>query len=115
MMKKRNLKDIPLESALNGTVHKKILVRGEEASSGLAFLQEAYLAPKTQFEPHTHPELEEYFYFLNGQGTMRVGDHEENVAAGDRVIVPVGQVHSVTNTGDAAMTFIAAGVKIKAP
>ncbi len=112
-MKKVNIKNVPLEAALNGTVHKKILVRENEAASALSFFQEAYLAPKTRFEPHTHPELEEYFYFLNGEGVMQVGDKKEKVGTGDLVIVPIGEVHSVENTGDETMTFIAAGVKSK--
>jgi len=110
-MKKVNIKEVGLEAALNGTVHKKIMVRAEESGSGLAFLQEAYLEPKVTFEPHTHPELVEYFYFLKGQGIMQVGDKKKNVVAGDCVTVPVNQVHCVENTGEDRMVFIAAGVK----
>ena len=110
-MKKVNIKNVPLEAAFNGTIHKKIMVRAEESESALVFFQEAYLEPPKKFEPHTHADLVEYFYFLKGQGIMQVGDEKQNVSAGDCVTVPVNQIHCVENTGDDTMVFIAAGVR----
>ncbi len=111
-MKRVNIGDVLLEAAFNGTIHKKIMVRAEKSGSPLAFFQEAYLEPQKKFEPHTHADLVEYFYFLKGKGVMQVGDEKQIVMAGDCVTVPVNQIHCVENTGENTMVFVAAGVRV---
>jgi len=48
---------------------------------------------------HYHRVTEELYFFTAGSGRMTLGDDEREVAAGDCVVIPPGQVHDLVNTG----------------
>ena len=48
---------------------------------------------------HYHRVTEELYFFTAGSGRMTLGDAEREVAAGDCVVIPPGQVHDLVNTG----------------
>lgn len=45
--------------------------------------------------PHDHP-THEYYYILNGRGTVTVEGEARQVSQGDLVYIPPNKVHSVT-------------------
>lgn len=51
--------------------------------------------------PHTHPNAEEIIYVLRGRGRGRSGDELFDLAEGDVLYVPRGDVHMVENTDPA--------------
>ncbi len=59
-----------------------------------------------------HGDMEEVFYFLDGEGVMSLEEEVQPVAPGDRVIVPIKTVHVLENTGDTEMRFVCFGVKV---
>src|SRR5262245_44417745 len=61
---------------------------------------------KTAFPFHFHSNFEEAIYVLAGTGTLRVGDAQVAVRAGDYVAFPPGpeSAHALTNTGTTALT-----------
>jgi mannose-6-phosphate isomerase-like protein (cupin superfamily) len=69
-------------------------------------LAEARLAPGQQTTPHYHLQTEEIYYILTGRGLMRLGAEEREVAAGDAIAIPPGQVHTITNTGGQTLKFL---------
>jgi mannose-6-phosphate isomerase-like protein (cupin superfamily) len=46
---------------------------------------------------HYHRVAEELYFFTAGRGRMTLGDEEREVAAGDCVVIPPGQVHGLVN------------------
>lgn len=48
---------------------------------------------------HNHADADEMFYIVAGEGTLKVGDREENVGPGWFGLVPRGIVHSLTPRG----------------
>ena len=48
---------------------------------------------------HRH-DHEEVFHLTEGSLAMELGDEKVDVAAGDTVIIPAGEFHSVTSTGE---------------
>jgi mannose-6-phosphate isomerase-like protein (cupin superfamily) len=48
---------------------------------------------------HSHPDLEEVYYVIQGRGRMVVGDSEYDIKAGDSLYVPFGVFHTTYNTG----------------
>jgi len=48
---------------------------------------------------HTHP-YDEVLIIQEGRATATVGDETIDVGAGDIVLIPAGQPHAFTNTGD---------------
>ncbi len=53
--------------------------------------------PGCRTSGHTHPELEEIYHIVKGQGIMKVGEQEFKVKAGDTFLVPFGDFHTTEN------------------
>jgi mannose-6-phosphate isomerase-like protein (cupin superfamily)/ketosteroid isomerase-like protein len=62
-------------------------------------LAEATVPPGGDTEEHYHRASEEIYFFTAGQGRLRLGDDESEVAAGDTVVIPPGTRHKLWNTG----------------
>jgi mannose-6-phosphate isomerase-like protein (cupin superfamily) len=100
----------PLEPTRHGAL-KRVLLRHEDVHSPLMFLNEVYVAPGERVERHQHEDMEEIFYFLDGEGIMQLEDEAQSITSGDCVIVPAHIPHIVENTGKQKMRFICFGVK----
>jgi mannose-6-phosphate isomerase-like protein (cupin superfamily) len=55
---------------------------------------------------HYHRTTEELYFFTAGNGRMTLGDDEREVAAGDCVVIPPGQVHQLVNAGDEPLVLL---------
>jgi mannose-6-phosphate isomerase-like protein (cupin superfamily) len=62
-------------------------------------LAEATVAPGRETAEHFHRTSEEIYLFTQGMGRMRLGDEEDDVRAGDAVVIPPGIRHKLFNTG----------------
>jgi len=107
---KHSLREFPQEPTRNGAL-KRVLIRHEDVHSPLMFLNEVYVAPGERVERHQHEDMEEVFYFLEGEGTMQLAEEVQAVSPGDRVIVPIRVPHIVENTGSQELRFVCFGVK----
>lgn len=68
------------------------------------------LAPGKRAWPyHSHYVIEEMFYILSGEGTLRHADEEHPIRAGDFICAPPdpAQPHQIINTSNAELTYIA--------
>ncbi len=55
---------------------------------------------------HLHRSMDEEFYVLDGELTVRVGDQAVTAARGAYAYVPRGDVHTFANCGDRPATFL---------
>ena len=57
--------------------------------------------PGEKLIPHIHPESEEGYYVLEGNGTVYLGKDLKEILIKPHMalFVPVGEIHGVTNTG----------------
>ena len=62
-------------------------------------LAEASVPRGAETDEHYHVEAEELYYFVAGAGRMRLGEDEQDVAAGDCVVIPPGVRHKLWNPG----------------
>jgi mannose-6-phosphate isomerase-like protein (cupin superfamily) len=62
-------------------------------------LAEATVPPGGQTEEHYHRRSEEIYFFTAGEGRLRLGDEETEVAPGDTVVIPPGTRHKLWSTG----------------
>ena len=69
-------------------------------------LAEARLPVGATTTPHFHPETEEIYYILQGQGRMQIGDESSDVGVGDAIAIPPGAIHQITNTGERVLLFL---------
>ena len=68
---------------------------------------------KRPFPFHNHHVNEELFYVLEGEGTLRYGDAQHPVRAGDFVCCPAGgPAHQFINSGTVALRYIAVSTMI---
>ena len=58
---------------------------------------------------HSHYVIEEFFYVLEGEGTLRHADKEYPIRAGDFICSPADpeQPHQIINTSDKPLSYIA--------
>ena len=63
-------------------------------------LAAAFIEPGGSTAAHSLSEEGEVYYFLEGSGSIRVGENASEVGAGDVVLVPKGATQSLRNTGD---------------
>ena len=57
---------------------------------------------------HRHPGQEEVYFFIRGNGKMRVGEETDQpfpVVAGDVILIEDGVFHRVINDGDTDLIF----------
>ena len=55
---------------------------------------------------HTHDDMEEVYYVVSGEGTMRVGDDEFPIRTGDALYVPPGEFHTTIQKGNLPLTLV---------
>ncbi|WKY43026.1 cupin domain-containing protein [Eubacteriaceae bacterium ES2] len=65
------------------------------------------IKPGDSIGDHPHHGEKEIYVFQQGQGTVTDDDKQVAVYPGDVMVTPDGHAHSVTNTGDEDLVFIA--------
>jgi mannose-6-phosphate isomerase-like protein (cupin superfamily) len=65
------------------------------------------IRPGDSIGNHPHHGEKEIYVFLEGQAMVTDDDKQELVFPGDVMVTPDGHSHSVTNTGDVDLVFIA--------
>jgi mannose-6-phosphate isomerase-like protein (cupin superfamily) len=99
-MKVARVKDTkPIES--HGIIVQE-LIKGSK--TGIALCR---MRPKAAHTPHMHFRTEEKYYFLSGEGKMKVGDEEFEVSEGTAVNIPTATLHTLHNTSKEDLVFIA--------
>jgi quercetin dioxygenase-like cupin family protein len=78
----------------------------------IAAIYETYLEQGQTIQPHFHPDAEELYYLLSGNGVMHIGDEEREVEAGDVIYIPPETVHFLHNSSSAPIRFITLMVRI---
>jgi mannose-6-phosphate isomerase-like protein (cupin superfamily) len=72
-------------------------------------LAEATLQPGQETAEHYHPQAEEIYCFVSGQGRMSLGGDlaaAQPVTAGDAVVIPPGTAHKLWNTGEVPLKLL---------
>ena len=104
-MKRLNAGDIPWTNAHN-EVPRKALIKVGDMKTKVQTMNDAKLDPEKSFEPHTHPDCEEIYYFLSGKGEMNVAGEEFIVKEGDCILVEMHESHGLKNIGNEILRFI---------
>lgn len=86
---------------------KKILLRGDDLVDGkIETVNTALLPVGKSFTPHYHTHRQEVFIMTRGHAKIAVDDKEATLGEGDTVVVPVGSVHRMENTGKEDVEFV---------
>ena len=69
-------------------------------------LSKTTLHPNKETSGHSHPGLEEVYFFKSGRGTMQLDKKIIDVQSGDIVMIPDGQFHKVFNNNGSNQDLI---------
>ncbi len=74
----------------------------------IQFVHHAFIPPGQLHAPegHLHPDAEEVFYVIAGQGEFQLGDERHVVGPGDCVYLPPNVYHALRNTGAEPLEFV---------
>jgi mannose-6-phosphate isomerase-like protein (cupin superfamily) len=95
-LEKANLGELAPFTTLDGSSIRE-LAGPSWTSARHQSLAEATVRPGGETAEHYHPVSEEIYYFVTGDGRMRLGDREAEVHPGDCVVIPPGSPHKLWN------------------
>ncbi len=64
------------------------------------------LTPGQAQKVHTHSGSDKIYYVLSGRATVRVGEEQQELTAGQAVLAPSGAEHGVTNVAHDPLTLL---------
>ncbi len=69
-------------------------------------LAEAGLQQGGYTERHYHKASEEFYFILEGEGTMEIGGELSKVTTGDAILIPAGSWHQITADSSKGLRFL---------
>lgn len=97
----------------NGRVISTHILTREEMKGRVRLFDRVVLNPGCSIGVHQHVDEAEAYYILKGKGIMTDNGRTLNVEAGDVVITEDNGTHSIENTGDEPLEFIAVIIMYK--
>ena len=94
-----NLEAVESFTTLDGSTIREVAGPAWTAARNQS-LAEATVPPRGQTAEHFHKATEEIYFFTRGAGRMRLGEEEQDVRAGDCVVIPPGTRHKLWNNSD---------------
>jgi mannose-6-phosphate isomerase-like protein (cupin superfamily) len=74
---------------------------------GMLYVAYAMLQEGKSYELHSHADHEEVYFIISGSGTMTIEDETCSIRDGDAIYIPAGNKHSISNTGEGFLVFLA--------
>ncbi|MBI1792369.1 MAG: cupin domain-containing protein [Acidobacteria bacterium] len=78
--------------------------------SNWAYVDHLVLPPGASQGKKPHLNVEEFYYVMNGSGTVRINDETASISKGDAVPVLLADSSSFENTGSGELEFLIVGV-----
>jgi mannose-6-phosphate isomerase-like protein (cupin superfamily) len=91
-----NLSEVEAFTTLDGSTIREVAGPAWTPARNQS-LAEATVPPGGATAAHFHKETEELYFFTAGAGRMMLGGEEQDVRAGDCVVIPPGTEHKLVN------------------
>ena len=89
-----------------------MLVSNQKTESCLTQLAYGELDSGEIIESHKHSTMEEYFYFIDGNGRYIVSEKSYDISPGCHIMIPSNTMHSLMCDGDGILKFIYFGIAL---
>ena len=96
--------------AAKGTVQYRRALAPSVFLGPWAYVDHMVLAPGSATTPQAHQEIGEFYYVMNGDGTVKVGSESAPIRSGDAVPIQLNQTKSFENTGTTPLELLIVGV-----
>ncbi|MFN3325651.1 MAG: cupin domain-containing protein [Bryobacteraceae bacterium] len=97
-----------------GTVRYRRLLGPSVYTSNWAYIDHVVVPPGASIGRHKHEGVEEFYYVIDGRGSVTVNRESSAIGKGDAVPVRFGEVHSFENTGPEDLEMLTIGIaKVK--
>ncbi len=75
-----------------------------------AYVDHLVIGPGSATAPQAHQEIGEFYYVMNGEGTVKVGGETAAIRSGDAVPINLNETKSFENPGTAPLELLVVGV-----
>ena len=89
---------------------KQVFLRNSDTPTSLTQVAYGTFAPTDYCELHTHPTMEECFFFIKGTGIYTVDNQRIDLQSGVFVRIPAGVPHRLEATGTEPLEYVYFGV-----
>jgi mannose-6-phosphate isomerase-like protein (cupin superfamily) len=89
-----------------GPSRGRVKLSGDDAIGSATVIDFELAAESPGPPPHLHERLTDSFFVLEGTLTVLLGEEEHEAPAGSHVVIPPGNVHSVSNPGAEPVRFL---------
>lgn len=104
-MKIIHLSGVP-KTVTHNTLRQKIIDVGD-VKTGLQTVNYVEMKPKDEFEPHSHPDCEEYFFAIDGEAQVVINGKSFDFKKGDFLVAEKGEMHSFVNNSEDSFVYLA--------
>lgn len=102
----RHIADINPVITSHGVGEKRVIVTQAEVGKPYTQLARTVLHRGDHVERHSHPSMEEHFFFLEGECDVMIEDSCYSCKGGDYLFVPAAHSHEIEVVGDTIMITI---------
>jgi mannose-6-phosphate isomerase-like protein (cupin superfamily) len=100
----------PAPIAAKGTVQYRRALSPSVFLGPWAYVDHLVLAPGSATAPQVHQEIGEFYYVMNGEGSVKVNAETAPIKSGDAVPIQLNQTKSFENTGTTPLELLVVGV-----
>jgi mannose-6-phosphate isomerase-like protein (cupin superfamily) len=84
------------------------LINMETSGSKKMSIATILINPSEESKKHFHKKMEEIYYIVEGEGEIMIDDMISKIKKGHAILLPVGSLHQIKNTGKSILKFISA-------
>jgi len=82
------------------------LLNQDNSNCELMSIATILLDPGKSSTLHYHKKMEEIYYIVEGKAEIRIEDEVQNMHSGYAILIPIGALHQIKNTGANTLKFI---------
>lgn len=102
----RHIGGIIPASTSHGVGEKRVIAKREDVGYPIIQIARTLLTVGEKVEPHTHPTMDEHFFFLKGESEITIDETVRCCKADDYLYIPAGHRHAIKVISNTEMITI---------